>query len=217
MRRRDFMTGITGALALPLAARAQQKERIGRVGLLTGYNDNDRAGQIMAAIIKEGLVNLGWVEGRNLRMDIRFAGLDPDRFNGYAAELVSLNPEVIIVNFNAAQRAVQARTRTIPIVIAGTGDVLANGAVKNIAHPEGNITGIANLFASIGSKWLEVLEDIAPQVKRVGLILTGPGVRPNPYVPPIEEAAPGLAACRTDVFVVRQPLWFGRSMLTWEA
>jgi putative tryptophan/tyrosine transport system substrate-binding protein len=192
MRRRDFMAGITGALALPLAARAQQKERIGRVGLLTGYRDNDRAGQIVAATIREGLANLGWVEGRNLRMDIRFAGLDPERFNWYAAELVSFNPDVIIVSFNAAQRAVQARTRTIPIVIAGTGDVVANGTVKNIAHPEGNITGIANLFASIGSKWLEVLKDIAPEVKRVGLILTEVGVRPNPYVLPIEEVAPRL-------------------------
>jgi putative tryptophan/tyrosine transport system substrate-binding protein len=197
MRRRDFMTGITVGLALPLAAHAQQSERIRRVGLLTGLSNNDRLGRNVVATIQEGLANLGWVEGRNLRMDLRFAGLDPDSFNAYAAELVSFNPDVIIVNFNAAQRAVQARTRTIPIVIAATGDVVANGTVKNIARPEGNITGIVNLFASIGSKWLELVKEIAPQVKGVGVIFTGTGR--NPYVPPIQEAASALGIATTPI------------------
>jgi putative ABC transport system substrate-binding protein len=118
--------------------------------------------------------------------------------NAYAAELVNSSPDVIIVSFNAAQRAVQQRTRTIPIVIAATGDVAANGTVKNIARPEGNITGVANLFASISSKWLQLLKDIAPEIERAGLILSDPFAR-NPYLPPIEEAAPALGMTTTPI------------------
>jgi putative ABC transport system substrate-binding protein len=140
------------------------------------------------------MTKLGWVEGRKLRTELRFAGGDAERPRAYAAELVRFNPDVIVVSFGAAMRAVQEQTRTIAIVMAGAGDIAANGTVKNLAHPEGNITGLVNLFASIGSKWLELLKEAAPTVERVGYVATSeafetlrsPG---DYYFSSIEEAA----------------------------
>jgi putative ABC transport system substrate-binding protein len=188
MRRRDFIT-LLGATAWPLAARAQQGERVRRIGMLTVG-----PGQAYIAAFREGLAKLGWVEARNLRIELRFGGGDADRIRAYAAELVSLAPDVIVTSTVAATKAVQQQTQTIPIVINGAADPVANGIVKSLGRPEGNTTGVTNLYYSIGGKWLELLKEAAPRVERVALIYNdqvSSGL--GGYTPSIEEAARLLA------------------------
>jgi putative ABC transport system substrate-binding protein len=193
--RREFITLLGGAASSwPLAARAQQSERVRRVAVLAGFAESDRMRQADIAALQEGLAKLGWVEPRNLRIDIRFAGGDADRIRDHAAELVRLSPDVIVTSTGATTREVQQQTSTIPIVVTGGGDPGVNGFVRNISHPEGNTTGITNLYASIGGKWLELLKQAAPMVGRVGLIHnpqlnTAPG---SVYVTSLEEAARAL-------------------------
>jgi putative ABC transport system substrate-binding protein len=182
MRRRDFITLLGGAAAAsPLSARAQQLGTR-RVGVLT-----------VATIptFREELAKLGWVEGHNLRMDFRFTGNDTDRTHAYAAELVSLAPDVIVTETVVATLELQHQTSTIPIVFTGAGDPGASRLVKDIAHPEGNTTGITNLFFSIGGKWLELLKQVSPGLERVGLIYNPQLVISDTgnFFPSIEEAA----------------------------
>jgi putative ABC transport system substrate-binding protein len=195
MKRRQFIAGLGSAAAWPLAARAQQAEPVRRIGFLSFTNEND---QLVGAqtILLEALAKLGWVEGRNLRIDLRGAA-DFDRLREYAAELVKLSPDVIVTAGVAPTRAAQQETRTIPIVVSGVGDPLAIGLVESVAHPEGNITGVTNAVFSIGSKWLQLLKEAAPQVNRVAL-LQNARLLGNPnaligYYPSIEEAARVLA------------------------
>jgi putative ABC transport system substrate-binding protein len=190
IRRRDFITLLGGAAALwPLAARAQQGERVRRVGVLPV--GDGAFGQLSP--LRAELVKLGWVEGRNLRLEVRVGANDEDRIRASAAELVGLAPDVIITSGSAPTRAVQRQTQTIPIVILGAGDVFANGYVKDVAHPEGNTTGISNLFHSIGSKWLELLKEAVPQLKRVGYVYNAQVAGLGSYFPAIEEASRVLA------------------------
>jgi putative ABC transport system substrate-binding protein len=137
----------------------------------------------LVAVLREDLAKLGWAEGRNLRLDFRFGANDEARIRAYAAELVGLAPDVIVSSGAGATRAVQEQPQMIPIVILGAGDVFANGFVKDIAHPEGNTTGISNLFNSIGSKWVELLKEAVPQLKRVGYIYNAQVSRPQGYFP----------------------------------
>ena len=186
IRRREFVILLGGTAAWPLAARAQD-ERTRRVGLLMGDGS-----LVLISQFRDGMARLGWVEGRNLQIDLRVAS-DVGRFRTYAAELVSFAPEVIVAITVAATRAVQQQTQTVPIVIAGVGDPVANGIVKSLARPEGNTTGITNLFASIGGKWLQLLKEVAPKVERVALIYNAQIARGNSYLSPIEETAGVLA------------------------
>jgi len=149
MKRRDFITLAGGAVAWPLAALAQQGDRVRRVGVLPQLVEADSFDDLAA--FREALAKLGWIEDRNLRVDVRF-GVDPERIRTVAAELVDLAPDVIVTAGAVTTREMQRQTQTIPIVIAGVGDPSANGIIKNIAHPEGNITGITNPFASVGGK-----------------------------------------------------------------
>jgi putative ABC transport system substrate-binding protein len=172
---------------------AQQGEQVRRIGLLDNLVENDRASQTFIARLREGLAKIGWVEGRNLRIDIRYGAGDADRIRNMAAELLSNRPELVVANSGNTIRALQQQTRTVPIVFAGGGDVAANGIVKDIAHPEGNATGIANLFYSIGSKWLELLKDAVPSLERAAIIYD-PRLSPDfGYPAAIEAAAPALA------------------------
>jgi putative ABC transport system substrate-binding protein len=165
MKRRDFITLLGGAAAAwPLGARAQQAEPVRRVGALFGYSPFVHQSAI--ASFRERLAMLGWVEGGNLRMDYRFAGGDPDRLAAYAEELVNLRPDLILAATGAAALAVQQRTAAIPIVFTGGGDPASAGLVGNIARP-GNMTGFANLFASLGGKWPELLKEAVPGLTRV--------------------------------------------------
>ena len=166
MRRRDLITLLAGATAWPIAVRAQQNDRVRRVGaLFTGANQSD------LAAFRERLAMLGWVEGGNLRMDYRFADGDPDRLAAYAEELVNLRPDLIVAVGGPAARAVQQRTSVIPIVF-GAADPAQNGLVANIARPGGNITGYAGTFVSLGGKWLELFKEAVPGLTRVAHVVS---------------------------------------------
>ena len=192
MLRREFLRLLGGAaVTWPAVARAQQSA-IKRIGMLMGFSEADRQAAVMA--FREELAKLGWVDQRNLRLDVRYTGGDAGRIHPYAAELMSLSPEVIVTSGGAAMREVQQQTRTIPIVISGAGDPGASGFVKNIAHPEGNTTGITNLYASIGGKWLELLKQAFPTMERIGII-ENPQLNSasrSVYIPSIEESARAL-------------------------
>ena len=151
MKRREFITVLGGAVAWPLAAGAQQAEPVRRVGFL-GFSEESISSDMMLKVVRDELQKLGWTEGRNLRLDVRFGGGDVARTRAYAAELVKLAPDVIVTGAFIPTRAAQQETTTIPIVFFGAGDAVGDGAVKNAAHPEGNITGFANAFGSLGAK-----------------------------------------------------------------
>ena len=178
LKRREFVTLLGGAVAWPIAARAQQGARMQRIGVLMGYPEGDRQAQANVTALRQGLENLGWIEGRNVQMDYRWAGADPDKARAFAKELVGLAPDVIVPSTNQVTRIVQQETRTIPVVFAFVGDPVGSGFVASLARPGRNITGFANFENSIGGKWLELLKEIAPAAKRAGFIFN-PDAAPN--------------------------------------
>jgi ABC-type uncharacterized transport system substrate-binding protein len=188
MKRRDFITLLGGAAAWPLAARAQQDGRVPLLGWLDAYDDR------MRTALHEALAKLGWIEGRNLKIDRRFGAAEADRLRNSAVELVSLAPDVIVAGGAAPTRALQQATQTIPIVFTGGGDAAAIGLVKNIARPEGNITGFSSSEPMIGGKWLELLKEAAPHLKKVAIVFN-PDVAPSApnYIASIETAAQTLS------------------------
>jgi putative tryptophan/tyrosine transport system substrate-binding protein len=192
MRRRDFITIIASVTAWPFAARAQQPEPMRRIGVLMSPREDDPEGQVRASIIRKGLVELGWTEGRTVQVDFRWAGGDAVRASGYAAELVRLKPDVIIANSTLCLRAVRDETRTIPIVFVVVGDPVGQGFVSNLAHPDGNITGFTAFEFEIGGKWLEMIKTIAPDVRRVAFIFNPEAGLPyaEKFVQSIRETAP---------------------------
>jgi putative tryptophan/tyrosine transport system substrate-binding protein len=194
IKRREFMTLLTGAAtAWPLAARAQQDGRVRRIGWLAGGAESDRARQADLSAFREGLAKLGWIEGRNLRIELRFAADDPDRIRAHAAELIGLAPDVIVTGSGAATSVVHQQTHTIPIVFAAGGDAVADGLVRNIARPESNITGFSNREPSVAGKWLELLKEAAPHLTRVAVIFNPELVPTGPfYISSIEVAATAL-------------------------
>jgi putative ABC transport system substrate-binding protein len=196
MKRREFIALLGGAAAWPLSAGAQQRERVRRVGVLSVGEDNPPVSTFPA--LRDELAKLGWAEGRNLRLEVRFGANDAERIRAYAAELVGLGPDVIVTSGAAPTRAVQQQTQTIPIVILGAGDVLGFGLVKNLAHPEGNTTGISNLFQSIAGKWVELLKEAVPRLKRVGYIYNLQ-VSQSGYLAEIKEASRVLGVQATEI------------------
>ena len=179
MRRREFITLVGGAAAAwPLAARAQQPERMRRVGVLMGYPEGDKQAQAGVSALRKGLQNLGWIEGQNIHSDYRWAGPDPEKARTFAKELAGMSPDVIVSSTNQVTAIVQHETRTIPIVFAFVGDPVGSGFVQSLSRPGGNLTGFANFENSIGSKWLELLRELAPKAKRVGFIYC-PSAAPN--------------------------------------
>jgi putative tryptophan/tyrosine transport system substrate-binding protein len=200
MRRRDFITLLGGAaVAWPFAVRAQQDGRVRRVGLLQPGAENDPERQDRKAALQEGLAKLGWIEGRNLRIEGRL-GVEPVLTDMQAAELVGLGCDVIVVNTTPATRALKKQTRTIPIVFVSIADPISTGIVENIARPEANITGFSNTFPSLGGRWLELLKEAAPSIRRVALLFA-PGGSAISYLGSIESAAPALA-----VTTIRTPI-----------
>ena len=171
MKRREFIALIGGAaVAWPLAARAQQPERMKRIGVLMFYADNDHEGQKRVAAFREELQNLGWEEGRNIQIESHWYMGDVEKARASAAELVRLTPDVIVANGAAGLEKLQQATRTIPIVFTLIGEPVARGFVQSLAHPGGNITGFTNLEATTAAKWIELIKEIAPSVKRVAII-----------------------------------------------
>jgi putative ABC transport system substrate-binding protein len=169
MRRRAFITLLGGAAAAwPLIARAQQRERMRRIGVLMNLTSDDAEGQARLAAFHQGLEQLGWSIGRNVRIDYRWAGAD--RHRQYASELVALAPDVILVATTLGVAALRQVTRTIPIVFVQVIDPVSGGFVGTLAHPGGNATGFMTIEYGISGKWLELLKEIAPRVTRVAVV-----------------------------------------------
>jgi putative ABC transport system substrate-binding protein len=200
MRRRDFIKVVAGCVAAsPLVAQAQQPNRMRRLGvLLSGPTEEDAEAQARAAALKLGLLEHGWVEGRNLEIDSRWGGADPSRMRGYAAELVALNPDVIFAAPTSALAEVQRATRTIPVVFAQVADPVGAGFVASLAHPAGNITGFALFDFAVGAKWLELLKQIAPSVTRAAVIYDPATSNATGFLPLISAAGRSFGV---DVFV----------------
>jgi putative ABC transport system substrate-binding protein len=191
--RREFIAALGGAAAWPLAARAQQGNRVRRIGLLNPYNENDPELKRRISAFTQALADLGWTDGRNLRMDLRWGGDDINQIGALARELVGLRPDIILTGTTPATVAVQRETRTIPIVFAGVADPVASGIVARLNQPGGNTTGFATYEASLGSKWLELLSEIAPGLKRAA-ILYNPDINPqsDSFMHSLETAARSL-------------------------
>jgi putative ABC transport system substrate-binding protein len=171
MRRREFITLVGGAAAAwPLAARAQQGERMRRIGVLTTLAADDPVSRSRAAAFAQGLQELGWTDGRNVRIDYRWAAGDAERFRKYAAELVALAPDVILAAASPSLMALQQASRTVPIVFVQVIDPVGGGFVESLARPGGNATGFTLYEYGISGKWLELLKEIAPRVSRVAII-----------------------------------------------
>jgi len=181
MRRREFVALIgSTAASWPLVARAQQPERLRRIGVLISSREDDPDGQARAALLRQGLSELGWTEGRNIHIDYRWAGGDAAQAKADAAELVSQKPEVIVANSTLSLAAVRNETGTIPIVFVVVGDPIGQGFVSSFAHPGGNITGFTSFEFAIGAKWLELIKEIVPELGHIALIF-------NPEAGPFAE------------------------------
>jgi putative ABC transport system substrate-binding protein len=190
LRRREFVAGLGGAAAAPLSARAQQGNRVRRVGMLNPGDENDLAPRVSAFI--QALSDLGWTDGRNLRMDRRWGGYDINRIRALARELVGLQPDIIVTNTTLTTAAVLRETRTIPIVFVNVSDPVASGVVPRLDRPSGNITGFANLEATLGGKWLQLLSEIAPGLKRVAVMFNPEFPAASVFMSPLETAARSL-------------------------
>jgi putative ABC transport system substrate-binding protein len=162
LRRREFIAGLGGATAWPLAARAQQGDRVRRIGVLQSGDESDPVFKPIVSAFIQALAGLGWTESRNLRMDPHWARGDIDLTRALAQELVGLQPDIIVTIGTAGTAAVQGETRTIPIVFASVGDPVTSGIVSGLNQPGGNTTGFATNEASVGGKWLELLSEIDP-------------------------------------------------------
>jgi len=180
MRRRKFITVLGGAAAWPLAALAQQPERVRRVGVLMANAENDSFAQVLVNAFAQELGRFGWFEGKNIRIDYRFAAGDPTLFRTSAAELVGLMPDAILAETPPAVAAVREQTRTIPIVFVFVVDPVGLGFVQSLARPGGNLTGFSAYDAPIAGKWLQLLKEVAPGVTRVAVIFNP---ETAPYAP----------------------------------
>jgi putative ABC transport system substrate-binding protein len=190
MRRREFITLLGGGVAAwPLAARAQLGERMRRIGVLMP-TANDAEGQTRFAGFRAGLEELGWREGRNIRIDIRWGSADPERMRAFALELVGMAPDVILANGSPPVVALRQATATIPIVFTQVADPVGSGLVTNLARPGGNMTGFTNFEYGMAGKWLEFLKEIAPGVSQVA-VLSSPE---NPNWLPFVRATEAIAA-----------------------
>jgi len=192
MRRREFIAGLGSAAAWPLAARAQQGDRVRRIGVLIAGGENDPVWKPRLSALLQALADLGWTDGRNVRTDLRWAGDDINRIGALAKELVGLQPDIILASTTPATAAVQRETRTIPIVFVGLADPVASGIVEQLDRPSGNITGFALFEDSLGGKWLELLSEIVPGLKRAAIMFNPDTTLASLYMPSFETAARSL-------------------------
>jgi putative tryptophan/tyrosine transport system substrate-binding protein len=194
MRRREFIAGLGSAAAWPPVARAQRRDRVRRIGVLMVFKEDDVHAQIFLSGFVKGLADFGWSDGRNMRLDVRWASGNVNLLNTFGKELVDLQPDLILVGGDAATAAAQRITRTIPIIFVNVADPVGSGFVGSLRRPGGNITGFGNQEASLASKWLEALVQIAPGVKRAAILFnpqTAPGAGTY-YLPSFEAAAVSL-------------------------
>jgi putative ABC transport system substrate-binding protein len=192
MNRREFITLLGGAAVWPLAARAQQGDRVRRIGVLNGGEENDPEGKRRHSVSVQALADLGWTDGRNVQIDLRWGGADINQIRALAQELVGLQPDIILASGTPVIVALQRETRTIPIVFTGVGDPVASGIVSRLNGPGGNITGFASNEASLGGKWLELLSEIAPGLKRAAIMFNPETSGGSIFMHSLETAARSL-------------------------
>jgi putative tryptophan/tyrosine transport system substrate-binding protein len=203
VRRREFIAGLGGAAAWPLAARAQQPDKTRRIGVLMGYAETDPRVQRVFAAFRQRLAALGWSEGSNLHIDLRWTAGDINRTSSLAKELVALQPDVILTGGTPNTVAIHRQTQTIPIVFVHVSDPVGSGFVEGLSHPDGNITGFLNLEATLAEKWLELLKEIAPRTLRTAVMF-------NPQTAPYAEYYLGplhSAATKLGVTLFPSPVW----------
>jgi putative ABC transport system substrate-binding protein len=198
LRRREFIGGLGGAaVSWPLSARAQQDTRVRRIGvLLGGPDENDPLWKPRLSAFTQALADLGWTVGRNVRMDLRWGGDDTNRIRTLAQELVGLQPDIIVAITSPTMVALQRETRTIPIVFLTTGDPVASGIVARLNQPAGNITGFAGWEPAMQGKWLELLSEIAPGLKRAAIIFNPDTAPTSLYGGPHLRQRPGHSRWR---------------------
>jgi len=216
VQRREFIRGIGATAVSPLAARAQPVERMRRIGVLTTRDETDPVTKLQVSALTQALADLGWTVGRNVQIDVRWAGGDTNRIRALAQELVGPQPDIILAGGTAATVALQRETRTIPIVFVGVGDPVASGLVGRLDRPSGNITGFANWEASLGGKWLELLSEIVPGLKRAAIMFNPDAAPVSVYMPSFETAVrslkvvPIIAPVHSDVEIETAIIALGR-------
>jgi len=192
MKRREFFGVLSGVVAWPLVTRAQQTERVRRIGVVLALSERDSESQARIAAFRNELKRLGWSEGANLHVEYRWAAADPNLKHTYVTALVAQKPDLIFAAPTSMAAAVHKETRGIPIVFAQVADPVAEGLVTSLAHPGGNITGFSHFEFGIGAKWLEVLKEIAPKVTRVAIMYEPANSASTRYLPQMEAAARAL-------------------------
>jgi putative ABC transport system substrate-binding protein len=191
MERREFIALVGGAAAWPLAAHAQQVDRLRRIVVLMG-TANDAEAQARAVALHQGLQVLGWTIGRDIQIDYRFAGGDAERMRVYAKEAVASGSDLILAQTNPALQAIRDATRSHPVVFLNVSDPVGGGFLESLAHPGGNITGFTNFDSEIGGKWLQTLKEIAPAVERVAVVLNPETSAHGGFLQAAETAAVAL-------------------------
>ena len=192
MKRREFITFIGGAAAAwPVAARGQQGERVRRIGMLLGFAESDPESPSRLSAFRHGLDRLGWKEGQNARIEYRWGAGDPTRMRAHAKELIGTSPEVLVAESTPATAALQVETQTTPIVFLQAGNPVGSGFVTSFARPGGNLTGFTNYVPSMGSKWMELLKEIAPGLARAAALFN-PKTHTGQYWGVLEAAAQSL-------------------------
>jgi putative ABC transport system substrate-binding protein len=215
MKRREFIAGLGSVVASPLAAWAQPSGRVRRIGVLIGADENDPVWKTRVSAFTQALVDLGWTDGRNVRIDFRWYGDHADLIRTQARELVGLQPDITLANSTLATVALQRETRTIPIVFVGVSDPVAGGIVSRLDRPGGNVTGLALYEPTLGGKWLELLSEIAPGLQRVA-IMFNPDTAPSAYMPQLDAAArllkvvPVIAHVHSDLEIETAIIALGR-------
>jgi putative tryptophan/tyrosine transport system substrate-binding protein len=213
MRRRTFIAGLGSAAAWPVAARGQQGDRVRRIGVLHVYDESDAEGKRRVSAFTQALSGLGWTDGRNLRMELRWGGNDSNRIRALAQQLVGLQPDIIVTGGGAATAALQRETRTIPIVFMTLADPVASGRLD---RPGGNITGFTLFEASMGGKWLELLSEIAPGLKRAAIMFNPDLPAASAYMSSLKTVAqslkvlPIITPVRSDVEIETAIIALGR-------
>jgi putative ABC transport system substrate-binding protein len=194
LKRRQFIATLGGAAAWPLAARAQQAESTRRVGVMLAFPEDDRLGRQQADALRQGLKELGWTDGSNIRIDFHWDVGERGRARVIAKDIVAVQPDLIVSHAITATSAVSQLTKTIPIVFVNVVDPVALGLVPSFARPGGNITGFTNFEPSMGGKWLEILKDLDFRIRRVAILFnpTTAAAGGKPYLIPLKAAGPAL-------------------------